>query len=212
MNMCKDAAGQTEAKILSMQVDVSNVASLEPAMRQTAEALGGLDILVNAAGVNKPVPALDVTEEAWDRIMDINLKGMFFTAQAFARIRLGTTPAGGLPPTSARIINISSSLSHSVLPDRVPYLASKGGVNLLTKALALEWASLGITVNAVGPAIVDTDMTRSMGSNQAVHSKMLLGRLIRADEIGAATLFLASEGAAMITGQVLFVDAGWTIH
>ena len=99
-----------------------------------------------------------------------------------------------------------------MLDKRVPYQTSKGGINVLTRALALEWASLGITVNAVGPAIVATEMTKAMGSSSSVHPKMLLGRLVQPEEIGAAVAFLASDEAAMITGQALFVDEGWSIH
>lgn len=183
-------------------VDVSDTTALDEAVRQTAEQLGGLDILVNNAGVNHPAPALEITEEIWDRVLSVNLKAPFFIAQAAVKLMRD----GG------RIINITSSLSSNVLDKRAPYQASKGGINVLTKALALEWSGLGVTVNAVGPAIVDTEMTRAMGSSASVHPKMLLGRLIRPDEIGATVAFLASDEAAMITGQILFVDAGWSIH
>lgn len=183
-------------------VDVADIAGLDGAVQETADGLGGLDILVNNAGVNHPAPALEISEDVWDRVLSVNLKAPFFIAQAAVR----RMPRGG------RIVNITSSLSSNVLENRVPYQASKGGINVLTRALALEWSGLGVTVNAVGPAIVDTEMTRGMGSSSAVHPKMLLGRLIRPEEIGAAVAFLASDAAAMITGQTLFVDAGWSIH
>lgn len=183
-------------------VDVADIAGLDAAVDDVAKRLGGLDILVNNAGVNHPAPALEITEEIWDRVLNVNLKAPFFLARAAVR----RMEDGG------RIVNITSSLAHNVLDRRVPYQASKGGINVLTKALALEWSGLGITVNAVGPAIVDTEMTRGMGSSGGVHPKMLFGRLIRPEEIGAAVAFLASDEAAMITGQVLYVDAGWSIH
>lgn len=183
-------------------MDITRTAELPAALDDTAAELGGLDILVNNAGVNRPVPALEVTEECWDTILNVNLKAPFFMAQAAVK----HMTQGG------RIINITSSLSTNVLDKRVPYQTSKGGINVLTRALALEWAPLGITVNAVGPAIVATEMTRAMGSSSSVHPKMLLGRLVQPEEIGAAVAFLASDDAAMITGQALFVDEGWSIH
>ena len=183
-------------------MDITRTAAIPAAMDEDADELGGLDILVNNAGVNRPVPALEVTEECWDSILSVNLKAPFFIAQAAVKHMTN----GG------RIINITSSLSTNVLDKRVPYQTSKGGINVLTRALALEWASRGITVNAVGPAIVATEMTKAMGSCATVHPKMLLGRLVQPEEIGAAVAFLASDDAAMITGQALFVDEGWSIH
>ena len=183
-------------------MDITKTADIPEAVAEDVAELGGLDILVNNAGVNRPVPALEVTEECWDSILSVNLKAPFFIAQASVKHMTG----GG------RIINITSSLSTNVLDRRVPYQTSKGGISVLTRALALEWAPLGITVNAVGPAIVATEMTKAMGSASSVHPKMLLGRLVQPEEIGAAVAFLASDEAAMITGQALFVDEGWSIH
>jgi len=184
------------------RVDVTRTVELVPAVNETSAELGGLDILVNNAGVNRQAPALEVTEECWDNIMNVNLKAPFFIAQAAVK----HMTSGG------RIINITSSLSSNVLSNRVPYQSSKGGINLLTRSLALEWAPFGITVNAVGPAIVATEMTKAMGACSSVHAKMLLGRLVRPEEIGAAVCFLVSDEAVMITGQTLFVDEGWNIH
>ena len=194
--------GELGRKAVCRVMDITRTAELPAAMDEDAAALGGLDILVNNAGVNRPVPALEVTEECWDSILAVNLKAPFFIAQAAVKHMAG----GG------RIINITSSLSTNVLDKRVPYQTSKGGINVLTRALALEWAPLGITVNAVGPAIVATEMTKAMGSSSSVHPKMLLGRLVQPEEIGSAVAFLASDEAAMITGQALFVDEGWSIH
>ncbi len=193
-------------------VDVSDIPTITRYVSKTSEALGGLDILVNNAGVNRQMPALEVTEEAWDTVIDINLKGTFFTAQAVARDMITRAQKDGRSECGGRIINLSSSLTGSLLENRIPYLASKGGVNLVTRALALELAPYGITVNAVGPAIVDTAMTRGMGASGGIHPKMLFGRLISPEEIAAAVAYFASPSASMTTGQVLYVDAGWTIH
>lgn len=148
---------------------------------------------------------MEIQEKDWDSIIDINLKGSFFTAQLAAKHMAENGIEG-------RIINISSSLVGNVLPNRAPYLASKGGIALITKSLALELAPYRITVNAVAPAIVDTNMTQKMGSNVGVHPKMIMGSLIQPEEIGAAVGFLASDNAKNITGQTIFVDAGWSIH
>lgn len=200
-------------KGVAQVVDVSRISALDAALAATVQSLGGLDILVNNAGVNHPAPALDITEEIWDKIMSVNLKAPFFIAQAAVKYMQGlNTTDAPAKDFHGRIINISSSLSRNVLENRAPYQASKGGINVLTQSLALEWAALGVTVNAVAPAIVDTEMTKSMGSNTAVHPKMLAGRLIRPEEIATAVAFLASDEADMITGQTLFVDAGWSIH
>lgn len=197
-----------ERNVVVRAVDVSKTSHLVAALADTVQELGGLDILVNNAGVNHPSPALDVTEEIWDKILSVNLKAPFFLSQA----AVSHMTHGGPRPNCGHIINISSSLSRNVLENRAPYQASKGGINVLTQSLALEWAALGVTVNAVGPAIVDTEMTKGMGSSSSVHPKMLFGRLISPEEIAAAVAFLASDDAAMITGQTLFVDAGWSIH
>ncbi len=196
--------------VFPMVADVSDIPTIARHVSETSGMLGGLDILVNNAGVNRQMPALEVTEEAWDAVININLKGMFFIAQAVARDMI-TRAGGDGRSCGGRIINMSSSLAGSVLENRVPYLASKGGVNLVTRALALELAPYGITVNAVGPAIVDTAMTRGMGAS-SIHPKMLFGRLIAPAEIAAAVAYFASPSASMTTGQVLYVDAGWTIH
>ena len=193
------------SKAVVQSVDVTEVNALSATLEAAADMLGGLDILVNNAGWNHPALAVDVTEDVWDRILNVNLKGTFFSCQAMARHLLAAGHGG-------RIINISSCLGLSALDKRAPYLASKGGVNQLTRGLALEWSGAGITVNAVAPAIVETAMTEKMGTAGRVHPKMLLGRLIQPSEIGSAVVFLASDAAAMITGQVLYVDGGWTIH
>lgn len=192
-------------KTLTQAVEVQHVRETRERFAETLEVFPRIDILVNGAGINNPLPCLEIEESDWDAILDINLKGSFFTAQLLAKHMIENGIQG-------RVINISSSLVSNVLPNRAPYLASKGGIALITKSLALELAPHKITVNAVAPAIVNTNMTQKMGSNAGVHPKMILGALIEPSEIGASIGYLASEQAKSITGQTLFVDAGWSIN
>lgn len=201
----KEFSAEYPGRIFTQAAEVQHIETTKKVFEETVKMAGRIDVLVNGAGINNPLPFLEIQEKDWDSIIDINLKGSFFTAQLAAKHMIENGTAG-------RIINISSSLVSNVLPNRAPYLASKGGIALITKSLALELAPHRITVNAVAPAIVDTNMTQKMGSNVGVHPKMIMGSLIQPEEIGAAIGFLASDNAKNITGQTIFVDAGWSIH
>lgn len=173
-----------------------------------AEAeMGGLDILVNAMGINRPQPALEVTGENWDAVMNINLRSLFFACQAAGR-RMVAQGYG-------RIINISSQTGTVAIPLRAAYCASKAGVDLLTKELALEWAPNGVTVNAVAPTFVETPFVVEMFKDPAFKKYVLdsipVGRMATPEEIAHSVLYLASDKAAIVTGHVLLVDGGWTI-
>ena len=174
-----------------------------------ADRLGGIDILVNNAGINIPQDSLDVTVETWDRIMDINLKASFFMSQAVGRQMIQKGRGG-------RIINISSQTGSVALIKRAVYCASKAGLNLLTKALALEWAPHGILVNAVAPTFIETDLSRDFLSDPAFReyalSKNMLKRIGTPEDVLGAVIFLASPASSLVTGHVLMVDAGWTAH
>jgi NAD(P)-dependent dehydrogenase (short-subunit alcohol dehydrogenase family) len=185
-------------------LDVRDLDSIKSTFARIASDLGGLDILVNNAGVRAHFPALEITEEAWDFVLAVNLKGTFFCAQAAAAIMI---ERGG-----GRIVNIASQLAVSSAASRAPYVASKGGVVSLTKSLAVEWVKAGITVNAVGPGPTATPMTA--GSDAATDERLLLrsplGRRLEPEEVAGAVVFLAGPAAAAITGQHLLVDGGWT--
>lgn len=173
-----------------------------------AEAeMGGLDILVNAMGINRPQPALEVTGENWDAVLDINLRSLFFVSQAAGR-RMVAQGYG-------RIVNISSQTGTVAIPLRAAYCASKAGVDQLTKELALEWAPKGVTVNAVAPTFVETPFVVEMFKDPAFKKYVLdsipVGRMATPEEIAHAVLYLASDQAAIVTGHVLLVDGGWTI-
>ncbi len=191
------------------QLDVRDLNNIRDVMKRAAQDLGRLDILVNNAGIRRRQPALEVTEENWDAVMDTNLKGSFFCAQA-AAIPMKEQGFG-------RIINISSQLAVVAGENRAAYCASKAGLANLTRVLALEWLKYGITVNAIGPGptetpgllAADTRTDEELATDLQAH--MPLGRRMTAEELVGAAIYLASPSAGATTGQLLIVDGGWTI-
>jgi 2-deoxy-D-gluconate 3-dehydrogenase len=196
------AAADGSAKAFTL--DVSDVPTIGPSFDAVIDDFGSLDILVNNAGVRVNGPSLGITERDWDWVLGVNLKGTFFCCQAAAAHM--SSRGGG------RIINIASQLVVSAAPERAAYIASKGGIVALTKTLAIEWASLGIQVNAVGPGPTDTPMTAS--ADPAASAQMLarspIGRRLEPSEVATPVVFLASPASGAITGQHLLVDGGWT--
>ena len=198
-----EAAG---GKARGYDLDVTATADIAPVFDSIAADLGGLHILVNNSGVSSRSSALDVSEEHWDAVHGVNLKGVFFAAQAVARHMLN---AG-----YGRIVNVASQLVVTSGPNRAVYVSAKGGVVALTKSLATEWAMQGITVNAVGPGPTDTPMTRNPDSARSDtdflrHSP--IGRRLQPEEIAGAVVFLASREAGAVNGHHLLVDAGWSV-
>jgi NAD(P)-dependent dehydrogenase (short-subunit alcohol dehydrogenase family) len=203
----QDSAEQVAKRLGSVPVvmDVADVGSVRAGVDRVASELGRLDILVNNAGLNIPQGVFDVDEASWNAVVDTNLKGTFFAAQAAARRMVAE---GG------RIINIASQAGVVGIEERSAYGASKGGVTILTKVLAIELARHGITVNAVAPTFVATELTRTTLEDPAwrerVLSRIPLGRVGEPEDVAAATVYLASPAAAMVTGHTLLVDGGWT--
>ena len=164
------------------------------------------DVLVNNAGTNAPQPFLEVEEEVYDRIMDLNLRAVFFLSQSVAR---GMRERGG-----GSIIHVSSQMGRVGGEQRTAYCAAKHGIEGLTKAMALDLARYGIRVNAIAPTFVETVLTRaSLASEEqraAIVSRIPLGRLGKVEDIMGAVIFLASEASSLVTGESIAIDGGWT--
>ena len=196
-----DAKG---AKTSVIQADVTQVQEIQAAVDRVMLDFGQIDILVNNAGIGTSKPPLELSEEEWDRVIDTNLKGVFFFCQRVVPIMIRQG--------RGRIINISSTVAEIGMPGMAPYCASKAGVKLLTKSLAVDLAKYGIQVNAVGPGTVETDINRSVLADpsqlQWRLTRIPLGRLGLPEEIAAAVVFLASDDATYITGQTIYVDGG----
>lgn len=192
---------------LGLPLDVAQTRALPAFMEQVRGWRGRLDVLVNNAGIAQRKEVLEVTEEDWDRIMAVNLKGVFFACQQAAAI-MATQESRGA------IVNLASTSSFvaSSIP-MVPYDASKAGVRMLTVALAVHLAHLGIRVNAIAPGTIDTVLTRGVVDGAALGaqagSKIPLGRLGQPADLAGAVAFLCSDDAAYVTGHTLVVDGGW---
>ena len=189
-------------------LDVLDLTNIRNAVDQVVQDFGRLDILVCNAGVRRPKPSLEVTEDDWDLVVDTNLKGVFFCAQAAARHMIDQG--------RGRIINIASQFSIVAREDRAAYCSSKAGVANLTRVLALEWIKYGITVNAIGPGPTKTpgmlasDTRGAVEVEQDLEAHMPLGRRMEPEELVGAAIYLASPSAGATTGHLLIVDGGWT--
>lgn len=174
---------------------------------ETASAHENLSICVTAAGLNRPGPTLEQAVDDFDLVLDTNLRGTYLTCRAFAEAVVGRGHG-------ARIIAISSQMGEVGYPGRAAYCASKHAVNGLVRALAVEWAPLGIAVNAVAPTFVDTPLTRPMFEDRAFKDDVLrrlpIGRIGTPADVVGAIVFLASDQASLVTGHILAVDGGWT--
>lgn len=190
-----------------LTADIQNVHEIYNMIDSANDRLGQIDVLINNAGINIPKPALEVTEEDWDRMLDTNLKGTFFCSQRAGKYMIEQRTAG-------KIINIVSQMAFVGYIKRAAYCSSKGGAVQMTKALAIEWAEHQIKVNAVAPTFIETDFTKKMfddqGFYQDVLSRIPLGTLAKPDDVTGAVLFLASDMANFITGETIRVDGGWT--
>jgi 2-deoxy-D-gluconate 3-dehydrogenase len=190
-----------------MAADITDVRQVYDMIDRAHERLGRIDVLVNNAGINIAKPALEVTEEDWDRVLDTNLKGTFFCSQRAASYMI---KQDGI----AKIINIVSQMAFVGFYHRAAYCSSKGGAVQLTKALAIEWSRQNIRVNAVAPTFIETELTRGMFADQSFYEEVLrripLGTLAEPRDVTNAVLFLASDMSNFITGETIRVDGGWT--
>jgi NAD(P)-dependent dehydrogenase (short-subunit alcohol dehydrogenase family) len=195
-----------DAPTESVAIDLRDVGSIGAAVDTVVDRHGRIDVLVNNAGLGTNHDALDVTEEEWDELMAVNLKGLFFTCQAAGRHMVARR--------YGRIVNMSSQAGHVGIRRHAAYSASKGGVELLTKVLALEWGPHGVTVNAVAPTFVRTPGTAERLDRPEflddVLTRIPIGRVGTTTEVAAAVIFLASPSAGLVNGTSIVADGGWT--
>jgi NAD(P)-dependent dehydrogenase (short-subunit alcohol dehydrogenase family) len=192
-----------------IRADVSKIEEIQSIEQEVSRLIKGRDlalVLVNCAGFGFTKPALDITEEDWDRILDVHAKGTFFCCQSLGRLMIERG--------YGKIINLSSTWSVSTDTGKSVYGIAKAGVSYLTAALSNEWASLGVRVNAIAPTSTLTESTsRSFRENEARAQRLLsrikLGRFAEPSDLVGAAVFLASPASDFITGQTLFVDGGW---
>ena len=206
---CEQAAraiNETGGAAMAAHCDVTQVAAFRQVVEQVVERWDRLDIMVNNAGTAITRKAIDLSAEEWDRVVDLDLKSVFFCAQSAARVMI--------PQQSGKIINVASILGLVGANGLIPYCAAKGGVVNLSRALASEWARYGIQVNSLCPGYVITDINREKLSDEKTQAALLAktpaGRLGQVGDMTGAALFLASPASDYMTGQSLTVDGGWT--
>ena len=200
------AIAQRGARAIYVHCNVAAKAEVEAALAKSTQALGAIDGLVNNAGIFKAAAFLDIAEADWDAVLDVNLKGSFLVAQAVARALV----AAGRPGS---IVNMSSVNAVTAIPSIASYNASKGGINQLTRVMALALADQGIRVNAVAPGTIATELSKNavLTSDEArarILSRTPLRRLGEPAEIADVTAFLLSSAASYMTGQIVYVDGG----
>lgn len=199
-----DALGR---KSLAVKLDVLVEADINALAARALDHFGRVDILVNNAGMNIRTPATDLTWEQWDRVLNTNLKGVFFCCKALAPQMM----ARGW----GRIINIGSATCINAYPHITAYCASRGGILQMTKSLAAEWGPQGVTCNVLAPGWCRTEQTRVLWEDpewvKMIATRIPVGRIAEPEEMGSAAVFLASEGAAYVNGELFMVDGGFTV-
>lgn len=198
----KKAGGEA----IGVEADVSKLSDVKKMLKKTVDSFGGIDILVNNAGVAHFDPLTEISEKEWDTTIDVNLKGCFMCSKE-AVVEMLKTKTKGI------IINLASIAGEVGFQNLAHYCASKGGIIEMTKEMALELAPKGIRVNAIGPGVIDTDMTKNLlkdpEAKKGLLSQIPLGRVGKPEEIAKVALFLASDDSSYMTGSTVFVDGGW---
>jgi glucose 1-dehydrogenase len=192
---------------VALKGDLGSVCSVRQLIAESIAALGSLDVLINNAGIETRAPFWDVSEADFDRVLSVNLKGVFFATQAMVNHLRETSRPG-------RIVNISSVHEELPFPNFAPYCASKGGLRMLTRNAAVELGPLGITINSIAPGAIETPINTRLLNDpiklKALTSQIPLGRLGKPDDVAGLAAFLASDEAAYVTGSTFFVDGGLT--
>jgi NAD(P)-dependent dehydrogenase (short-subunit alcohol dehydrogenase family) len=193
-------------RAITVQADVSRRADVEPMIEKVWTELGPIDILVNNAGIETIVPFLDMTDEQWTRLVDVNARGAWLCSQVFCKRVLAES-------RKASIVNIGSIQAAKVLPGRTHYAPTKLGLEALTRNMSAEMTPQGIRVNCIHPGLIDTPMTSWVMKDKdilpIVLAQISLGRAGQPREIGTVAAFFASDEASYLTGQSIFVDGGW---
>jgi 2-dehydro-3-deoxy-D-gluconate 5-dehydrogenase len=198
--------GNFSGKVAFFSADLSQMTEIPKVVNETLKEFGKIDFLFNNAGTIRRVPCEDYSEADWDTVLEINLKGPFFLAQAVARTMIATRRPGS-------IVNTSSLTAFSGGKWIPAYAASKGGINQVTKTMANDWAKYGIRVNAIALGYFITDLTEPLRQNKERYAELLsripLGRWGNPEEIGGMAIYLASDASSYVTGQTLIIDGGW---
>jgi glucose 1-dehydrogenase len=191
-----------------IKANLGTVSEVRDLVTQSAEALGGLDVLVNNAGIERRAAFWDVSESDFDAVLNVNLKGVFFATQAFVQLCRAAERPG-------KIVNISSVHEELAFPNFAAYCASKGGVRMLTRTLAVELGPLGITINSIAPGAIETPINTTLLSDpvklQSLVRQIPLSRLGKPADIAGLAVFLASDESSYITGTTYLVDGGLTV-
>ena len=206
--LMQEIAGDDRSRIMALSADVSRPEEVAAFLQAVVDAFGTIDVLVNNAGINSKEDTCEVTEERYDKVMDANLKSVFFACQWFFKHHL----AAG---TTGNVVNIASVSSVAYVPDNALYNVSKAGVVTLTKTIARDMGKHGIRVNAVGPGSIPTDLNAALYADPQKEielcNKIPLGRRGTKDDIANCVLFLASEESSYLTGQVVYAEGGWLL-
>ena len=197
------------SEALFVRCDIGQKSQIDGLIKATVDYYGTIDIVVNNAGVNHSADFFEITEEDWDWVMSVDLKGTFFVSQAAARVMVEQGKQGA-------IVNVSSVMAQLALANQIPYCAAKGGVNQLTKALALSLADKGIQVNCCAPGPVLTELMQRVVHNEEKHKQLMdrlpIGRIATCEEIARVIVFLASKEAEFLVGQTIYPDGGRSIQ
>ncbi|MHC4632586.1 MAG: SDR family oxidoreductase [Planctomycetota bacterium] len=192
--------------VWTFSFDLENTKEIEKLFENIISETKGIDILVNCAGTTARGPAEDVELQTWNRVVEVNMTAVFALSQAFCRHRKKVGKGG-------KIINIGSLMCHGGRPTTTAYAASKGGLLMVTRSLAVEWAKYNINVNAIGPGFIATDLTEQLKAdedfNRWVLSRTPIERWGQPEDIAGTAVFLASSASDFVTGQILYVDGGW---
>ncbi len=210
-DLCAEIAGQG-GHAVPVALDVQDVQSIQQAVEASEKALGPLDILINNAGVNGAARAIDVTPEIYDELFGTNLRGAFFMATEAAKRMIARYKND--PKRTGKIINIASAAAHVLLPGLSLYNMSKAGMAMMTKALAREWARQGVSVNAINPGYIETELNSEWFHSEkgmAQIASFLRRRLNQASDLDGVLLLLCSDQSAIMTGAVLDVDDGQSL-